>query len=452
MSNIAISIKGLSKYYKMYKEPKDRLKEALNPFGKKYHHEFYALKNINLEIKKGETLGIVGKNGSGKSTLLKLISGVLSPNSGNIVVNGKIAALLELGAGFNPEFTGLNNIYFYATILGLSNKEIDEKIDDIIAFADLGRFINQPIKTYSSGMKARLGFAVAVHIDPEILILDEVLAVGDALFRRKCYAKMEEFFKSGKTIIYTSHDAESINQLCTRAIFLSEGMVILDGKPKTVTANYQKYLFSTNADKAKVLQEIRNGSPLALNSDDNKLRGSISEAHSFVNDSGFNSGENYLKGFLSTSQVEVKNDKVDIMDFFIENNLGKKVNVLVSGRVYTYRFKVKFDVSADALSFGSSIKTTKGILISSAALHLMDKYVNNVKSGDIYSVKWQFKCILSAGVYHIDTGVAKKVNSEMLFLSRISDAYSFKVVRSDPDVWRGLVHMDQMIDYQKVTN
>jgi len=194
-SEIAISLKNVSKYYKLYNKPKDRLKEALSRSGKIYHKKFYATKNLDLEIKKGEILGIVGKNGSGKSTLLKLITGVLTPDEGSITVNGKISALLELGSGFNPEFTGMQNIFFYGTILGFSKEEMKEKLDDILAFADIGDFIQQPLKTYSSGMKSRLGFAVAVHIDPEILILDEVLAVGDILFRRKCYAKMEEFFK-----------------------------------------------------------------------------------------------------------------------------------------------------------------------------------------------------------------------------------------------------------------
>ena len=237
---IAISIKNVSKYYKLYNNPKDRLKEALSRKGKLYHKKFYATKNLNLEIKKGEILGIVGKNGSGKSTLLKLITGVLVPDEGTVKINGKISALLELGSGFNPEFTGMQNIFFYGTILGFSKKEMESKIDDILAFADIGEFIDQPLKTYSSGMKSRLGFAVAVHIDPEILILDEVLAVGDVLFKRKCYAKMEEFFKGGKTIIYVSHDANSVNELCTRAVFLDAGTIILDSDAKTVTSYYQK--------------------------------------------------------------------------------------------------------------------------------------------------------------------------------------------------------------------
>ena len=257
-SDIAISLKNVSKYYKLYKDPRDRLKEALSPFSKVFHKKFYATNNINLEIKKGEILGIVGKNGSGKSTLLKLITSVLTPDEGSIQVKGKISALLELGSGFNPEFTGLQNIFFYGAILGFSKKDMNEKLADIITFADIGEFIEQPLKTYSSGMKARLGFAVAVHIDPEILILDEVLSVGDVLFKRKSYAKMQGFFENGKTIIYVSHSTNEINRLCTRAIFLLNGEIIMDDEPKIVTKYYEKYLFAKKENQVKVIEEIKN--------------------------------------------------------------------------------------------------------------------------------------------------------------------------------------------------
>src|SRR5690554_6263265 len=190
--DIAVRVQNLSKAYKLYQRPIDRLKESLNPFKKKYHKEFYALKDMSFEIKKGETVGIIGKNGSGKSTLLKMITGVTTPTSGRVTVNGKISAILELGAGFNPEMTGLQNIYLNTSINGMSKQETDKKIDEIIAFAELGYFISQPVKTYSSGMKARLAFAVAINVEPDILIVDEALSVGDAAFQRKCFAKIEQ--------------------------------------------------------------------------------------------------------------------------------------------------------------------------------------------------------------------------------------------------------------------
>jgi len=243
MNDPAIKMDGVSKFYKLYDSPSDRLKEALTPLGKVYHKDYYALKKIDFEIEKGEIVGIVGKNGSGKSTLLKIMAGVLSPNDGELIVNGNISALLELGAGFNPEFTGVQNIYFYGAMLGFTKAEMKERLGEIIEFADIGDFINQPVKVYSSGMKSRLSFAVAIHIDPDILILDEVLSVGDALFKRKCYAKMEEFFNGGKTVIYVSHSAQSIVEICSRAVMLFEGEIILDDTPKIVTDFYQKMLY-----------------------------------------------------------------------------------------------------------------------------------------------------------------------------------------------------------------
>lgn len=435
MTKTVISIKDLSKYYKLYKEPKDRLKEALNPFGKKYHHQFYALKNINLEIKKGEILGIVGKNGSGKSTLLKLICGVLTPSNGAIQVDGKISALLELGAGFNPEFSGLNNIYFYATILGLSNKEIDEKIDDIIAFADLGEFINQPIKTYSSGMKARLGFAVAVHIDPEILILDEVLAVGDALFRRKCYAKMEEFFNNGKTIIYTSHDANSVNKLCTRAVFIESGNVLLDGKPKFVTTYYEKYLFSQAIDGGKkILQEIEEQSRLIIK--DKKEPLATKKMNNY-----------FIKGLESKAKTEYKHHDIDIMDAKIVDEYGMEVNVLSYGNDYNFLANVRFGVPARNVSFGFELKDIQGVKISSvesSALYQKDYYLKRVSINDVIQIKFNFRCLFCEGLYFINLGVSS-FNKEQEILNRIVDLSMFKV-KNSIGISRGYVELVNYVD------
>lgn len=238
MSETAVKAENLSKIYPLYDQKIDRLKESLHPFRKKYHHDFYALKEVSFEVKKGETFGIIGKNGSGKSTLLKILSGVLAPTSGTYSINGRIASLLELGTGFNPELTGIENIYFNATLLGLSKGEIDEKLDQIITFADIGEFIHQSVGVYSSGMFVRLAFAVQTHIDAAIVIIDEALAVGDVFFRQKCYTRLEQLRNSGAAILLVSHSMPEIEQYCKRAVLLDQGLPKFIGQASEATKHY----------------------------------------------------------------------------------------------------------------------------------------------------------------------------------------------------------------------
>jgi len=242
--NIAIKVENLSKVYKLYNSPVDRLKESLHPLRRTYHHDFYALNDISFEIKKGESVGIIGKNGSGKSTLLKTITGVLTPTSGTVQVNGKISALLELGAGFNPELTGLENVYFNGMLMGYTRDEMDERLDDILTFADIGEFVYQPVKTYSSGMFVRLAFAVAVNVDPDILIIDEALSVGDLRFQKKCKVKMDGFKESGKTIVIVSHSMADVRAMCSTGIYLQQGSMLYWG-----TAFNTINLYSENESK-----------------------------------------------------------------------------------------------------------------------------------------------------------------------------------------------------------
>lgn len=238
MDNV-ISVKGLSKVYRLYDKPIDRLKESLNIFHKSYHKEYYALNNLSFDIKRGETVGIIGINGAGKSTLLKIITGVLTPSGGNIEVKGKISALLELGAGFNMEYSGIENIYLNGTMMGFSKKEVDKKLDDILAFADIGDFVYQPVKTYSSGMFVRLAFAVAINVEPDILVIDEALSVGDVFFQQKCYKKIKEL--AGKsTVIIVSHDLNAMTKFCERIIVMSAGEKAFDGEPNEAIAKYFK--------------------------------------------------------------------------------------------------------------------------------------------------------------------------------------------------------------------
>ncbi len=431
MNNIAISLKNISKYYKLYKAPKDRLKEAFSLSKKQYHKKFYATKNLNLEIKKGEILGIVGKNGSGKSTLLKLITGVLTPDEGSIEVNGKISALLELGSGFNPEFTGMQNIFFYGIILGFTRNEMEEKLDDIIAFADIGDFIDQPLKTYSSGMKSRLGFAVAIHIDPEILILDEVLSVGDILFKRKSYAKMQEFFESGKTIIYVSHSANEINRLCTRAVFLHNGSILLDDDPKTVTKYYEKYLFAKKENQAAIIDEIKH-----LNSDkEYKPKEIPSSKHNIIDNE---QKAFFIPDFISQNRTEYDNTYLDIYDLWIETMDGEKVNVLLTNERYRYCYKLRFKAEFNDVDYGMQIITEKGILISGSK----NEQSLNVKTGEIIQIKWEFTCLMHEGIYYFNTAVNHPVDGNREYINRIMDAVVFKVLPVENNC-NGLVYLQQ---------
>lgn len=242
MEDIAVKVENLSKVYKLYDKPIDRMKEALSLSRKKYSREHYALKNISFEIKKGETVGIIGTNGSGKSTLLKIITGVLSPSEGNVEVNGKISALLELGAGFNPEYTGIENIYLNGTMMGYTKEQMKERIQPILDFADIGDFINQPVKTYSSGMFARLAFAVAINVEPEILIVDEALSVGDTKFQIKCMNKMKQMMEGGTTVLFVSHDTNAIRRFCTKAIWINKGEFKKVGDVNRISDEYLDFL------------------------------------------------------------------------------------------------------------------------------------------------------------------------------------------------------------------
>ena len=258
MAKKVIEINNLTKKYALYAKPQDRLKEALNPFKKSYHNDFYELKDLNIEVNQGETIGFIGENGSGKSTLLKIITGVLTPTSGSVKIDGKISALLELGSGFNPEYNGYENIYLNGMVLGFKREEIDEMVDDIVAFADIGDHINQPVKTYSSGMFVRLAFAVAINVDPDILIVDEALAVGDLEFQLKCMEKFTEFRNSDKTILFVSHDINSIRRFCDRVYWLKNGEIVDEGDTMEVTERYDNFLKKkslTSIDREKTMVE-----------------------------------------------------------------------------------------------------------------------------------------------------------------------------------------------------
>jgi lipopolysaccharide transport system ATP-binding protein len=427
--------------YKLYDRPVDRLKESLHPFKKQYHRPFYALKNIELEVKKGEVLGVVGRNGAGKSTLLSIISGVLTPTSGQCRVNGRISPLLSLATGFNPELTGIENIYLNGTLKGYSKKEMDGKRDEILDFADIGRFIEQPLKIYSSGMKARLAFALAVNVDPEILIVDEVLAVGDDLFKRKCYARMEQLFHSGCTVLFVSHSTGQVNDICTRAILIDGGEIITEGSPKFVTISYDKFLFCKPHERDKFRQEllaqsrrgIRDTMPMGPLSTSRKLDFSsfdddeaddipvITDNKSCIHEAL------YLPEFQTGSKIINKNVDIEMLDLHISTMAGKKVNYLFPNDFYNINYRIQIGEGVEKIFLACVFKTEKGLVLSGARYPAAGKTLDKVLKNTIFQVKLKFKCSFLPGNNYIDIGVITYEEGEKRILFAEYDALVFKV-------------------------
>lgn len=439
--DIAIKIQGVSKTYKLYGKPLDRLKEALHPLKKKYHKDFYALNNINFEIKKGETVGIIGKNGSGKSTLLKIITGVTSPNSGHVTVNGKISAILELGAGFNPQMSGIENIYLNNSISGFSKAETDKRIQDIIDFAELGDFIHQPVKTYSSGMKARLAFAVSINVEPDILIVDEALSVGDAAFQRKCFAKMEEIRAKGATILFVSHSENSIVNLCNRAIWISNGNQIIDGTPKLVTGLYMKHVNDDKIDRAQIEKEFES-LKASVEDEKNKKQEKVSKPLTTIDNkvSTHSIEEFYNPSLKPKSTIYYEENGAKISDVQITTLDGREVNMLVQGKEYIFTYIVNLKIDFNNVRFGMGFKEPKGLNIAGAVYPSVEKGMQ-VKAGT-HIIKWNFICKLNKGYYTTDCGVVSTDHKDT-FIHRVVDGYIFKVLEQDTINFKtGLVDLD----------
>ena len=415
----AIVVKNISKSYKLYKDPKDRLKESLSFSRKSYHQDFLANNDISFSIKKGEVVGIIGKNGSGKSTLLKMITGVLTPSSGSVNIAGKLTALLELGAGFNPEMTGLENLYLSGSISGLSEKAIQKKINTIIEFAEIGEFIHQPLKTYSSGMKARLGFAFAINIEPEVLIIDEALSVGDAAFQRKCYAKIEDMCDSKEiTVLFVSHSGGVIKQLCNRAILLYSGKLILDGEPKKVVNLYEKFMGTKNSDIQKLQTEYTR-----MLEDDNKPK-QVKQTNSYFN-----------QNLKSTSMVELQQNGAKIFDIKLLDSDANIVNVLEKYKVYTYCYSIEYFEDFESVNVAMRIKNTQGIILTGDA-----QEIQNVQKNKIYKIRFEFKNILNSGDYFFNCGSSATRYGQFELLHQILDNYMFKVLVDDnDDTSRGMI-------------
>lgn len=421
MNELAISVQNVTKLYKLYDKPSDRLKESLGFTKKKKYKEHYALRDLFFDIKKGECVGIIGTNGAGKSTILKVITGVLSPTSGNVDINGRISALLELGAGFNMEYTGIENIYLNGTMIGFTREEIESKMDDILEFADIGEFVHQPVKTYSSGMFVRLAFAVAINIDPEILIVDEALSVGDVFFQAKCYKRFEDFKKMGKTILFVSHDMGCINKYCDRAILLNKGVKYMDGVPKEVIDAYKKLIVKTD-------------SPVITSNESSTLSVDNIENGMLWRDA-LNTNENVQ---------EYGNGYAHIADFAIIDENNNITNTISAGTEYIIRVKTKFMQKVNMPIVAVTIRDLKGNEITGTNTMYEGHDITDKSEGETVIVSFKQKMNLCGGEYLISLGCTGYLNGEFTIFHRLYDICNITVINEKNVV--GFFDMEAEVD------
>lgn len=426
--DFAIQVKNLSKCFHIYEQPRHRLLQLFssaiggifNVKSKSYYREYWALKDISLSIPRGQTVGIIGRNGSGKSTLLQIICGTLAPTDGAVETSGRVAALLELGSGFNPEFSGRENVYLNGSILGLSKEEVDRRFDAIVKFADIGEYIDQPVKTYSSGMSVRLAFAVAINVDPEILIVDEALSVGDELFQRKCFSRIEEIRNKGATILFVSHSGGTIIELCDRAILIDAGDMLADGSPKEVVGKYQKLLYAAEDSRNEIRELIKGRvGPLFIAQEDTRAE-KVSSVDSFD------------PGLTPTSTISYEVRGAEIYNASIYNLRGDRVNNISRGEAYFYRYTVDFSAAAELVRFGMLIKTVSGNEIGGAiSAANVAGGIRYVGRGQCIDVEFKFCCMLNSGVYFLNAGVTGVIDGVDTYLHRLLDVASFRVIHED---------------------
>ena len=421
--DIAISVNDVSKMYKLYDNPMDRLKESLGLSRKKKYKEHYALNHVSFQVHKGETVGIIGTNGSGKSTILKIITGVLSPTGGEVSVNGRSSALLELGAGFNGEYSGLENVYLNGSMIGFSREEIDAKLQSILDFADIGEFIHQPVKTYSSGMFVRLAFAVAINIDPEILIVDEALSVGDVFIPAKCYRKFEEFKEMGKTILFVSHDLSSIGKYCDRVVLLNKGEKLAEGGAKEMVNLYRRVLVNQYDDA-----DLEEGAENAEAGQDGQLTdGTAGENVSKKEHAG---GGRAMKDSLNLNPkvLEYGSKLGEIVDFAIRDDTGMITNVIEKGKEFSVQMKVRFQADVNDPIFAFTLKDLKGTEITGTNTMYEHTPVKPQKAGDVREITFKQIMPLEAGEYMLCLGCTGYKDGDFTVFHRLYDVCNLTVI------------------------
>ena len=420
MSDYAISVEHISKLYKLYRGRADRLKDALHLTKKKTYQEYYALSDVSFTVNKGETVGLIGTNGAGKSTLLKIITGVLTPSAGQIEVNGKISALLELGAGFNMEYTGLENIYFNGTLMGYTKEQMEEKVPQIIEFAGIGDYIYQPVKTYSSGMFARLAFAMAINVEPDILIVDEALSVGDIYFQSKCFKKMDEIKKNGTTVLLVTHDMSSVVKYCDKVVVLDHGRVIKEGNPKEMVDIYKKILvhqYDENEPEKSYRIEIKEDtwmSKLSLNE------------------------ENVLYG----------SGKARIVDFGFFDEQDNITGLILKKSTFKIRMKVEFMEDIEYPIFAFTVRNVRGAEVTGTNSMFERLEIPLAQKGETYVITFTQKALLQGGEYLMSFGCTGYEDGEFTVYDRLYDVANLTIVSEQDTV--GAFDMDSKVEAIKL--
>ena len=424
----AIQVENVTKIYKLYEKPIDRLKESLNLSHKEYHRDFYALNGLSFNVEKGQTVGIIGTNGSGKSTILKIITGVLTPTTGRVEVNGKISALLELGAGFNMDYTGIENIYMNGTMMGYSKKEMDEKLQDILDFAEIGDFVYQPVKTYSSGMFVRLAFALAINVEPEILIVDEALSVGDVFFQAKCYRRMEEIRRSGTTILMVTHDMGSIIKYCDKVVLLNKGNFVAQGTAGHMVDLYKKIL----AGQMEALEE-----ELKAEKEEKQPEGEGEQRKE--------GDEGLMKSriTINANRTEYGDGRAEIYDLGLFDSRGNLTNLLLKGEMFTIRECIRFHADIETPIFTYTIKDKKGTDLTGTNTMYEGTDIQAVKSGDEYQVEFTQKMTLQGGEYLLSMSCTGFEHGEHVVYHRLYDVANLTVISNKNTV--GVYDMESKV-------
>ena len=458
-SEYAIKVADVTKVYRLYEKPIDRLKESMSISHKNYHRDFYALNQLSFHVKKGETVGIIGTNGSGKSTILKIITGVLTPTTGEVAVDGKISALLELGAGFNMDYTGIENIYMNGTMMGYTKKEMDAKLQDILDFAEIGDFVYQPVKTYSSGMFVRLAFALAINVDPEILIVDEALSVGDVFFQSKCYRRMEEIRKKGTTILMVTHDMGSIIKYCDKVVLLNKGEFVSEGAPGHMVDLYKKIL-AGQLDSLKAELEKKNqvemsdfsgGMEMALESADaaQKEDGPAGQGTGVLQDGGAAHGKGLMKDQLTINydRTEYGEGRAEIYDLGLFDERGNLTNLLLKGETFTIRECIRFHTDIQAPIFTYTIKDKKGSDLTGTNTMFEGADIKPVKRGDEYTVEFSQKMTLQGGEYLLSMSCTGFEHGEHVVYHRLYNVTNITVISNKNTV--GVYDMESQVKAEK---